>query len=614
LRSIPVALLLLASVATIWTVRAGAPKSGDKSPLVRPNGTEVDRRRAPVDVALSPDGDWLVVINQKANSAQLIRTSDRKVVDEMPVGAHPTSVAFCPQAKRVVLSERYAGSITLLQIAKGRLQREATIDIGMEPYGVAISPDGATAYVARGAAHDVACVDLATHKVTAHIPVGRWPQRLAVSPNGARLAVADAGDGAITVVDTKTHKALYQEKFKGLNLGHLQIDAAGKHVYFPRLFYGDNPSNVGNIRRGWVIASRIGRIGLEGERDRAGMSLDPRGRAVGDPHGLAITPDETQMIVSAAGTHELLVIEFDGLPMIGIGGSDHIDEALLADRKRFGRIELGGRPMGLCVSPDSRTAYIANELLGCVQVVDLESRTLSDAISLGEQPRPSPKLAEIRLGEALFYDATLCLDQWYSCHSCHQDGGSNIQSMDTLNDGSTFTFKTVLPLYRVGKTAPWTWHGIQPDLRASVEKSITTTMRGPQPDAGDVAALTTYIKTLEPPPNPHRLPDGSLSEAAERGKRVFHSAKAGCAVCHSGPEFTDGEIHDVGLGRDDDRYDGFNTPTLLGAYRKSRLLHHGYAHSLEDLLSDLHNPEKVTGEGALTPEEQRDLIEYLKSL
>ena len=101
---------------------------------------------------------------------------------------------------------------------------------------------------------------------------------------------------------------------------------------------------------------------------------------------------------------------------------------------------------------------------------------------------------------------------------------------------------------------------------------------------------------------------------ALRGKQIFASRKAGCANCHSGPYFTDGKIHDVGLGSPDDQYQGFNTPSLLGVYRRVRLLHHGRAKSLEDLLTDLHAPSKVAGESDLSEEELQDLIAYLKSL
>jgi hypothetical protein len=77
---------------------------------------------------------------------------------------------------------------------------------------------------------------------------------------------------------------------------------------------------------------------------------------------------------------------------------------------------------------------------------------------------------------------------------------------------------------------------------------------------------------------------------------------------------TDGEIHDVGLGSPDDHYEGYNTPSLRGVYRKTRLLHNGRARSLERIVGDLHRPDKVAGEGHLSGQELADLIEYLKSL
>src|SRR5690606_19450439 len=115
------------------------------------------------------------------------------------------------------------------------------------------------------------------------------------------------------------------------------------------------------------------------------------------------------------------------------------------------------------------------------------------------------------------------------------------------------------------ETAPYTWHGWQQDLGDAMRKSLTATMVGPEPSDDDVAALLAYFKQLRLPPNPHLQADGRLSAAAERGREVFQSETAGCSNCHSGPHFTDGDIHEVGLGGRRDRYRGFNTPTLQGA-------------------------------------------------
>jgi mono/diheme cytochrome c family protein len=185
---------------------------------------------------------------------------------------------------------------------------------------------------------------------------------------------------------------------------------------------------------------------------------------------------------------------------------------------------------------------------------------------------------------------------------------------DTTNDGTPFTFKTVLSLDHLHETGPWTWHGWQTDLPAAMKKSLTETMLGPPPTDADAEALLAYLQSREPPANPFRNKDGSLSAAAERGRRIFESEKAACATCHSGPYFTDGQIHDLGLGSPRDRYKGFNTPSLRGVYQRVKLLHDGRADSLEALLTGPHSPEKVAGSGPLSAEELGDLTEYLKSL
>jgi cytochrome c peroxidase len=129
-----------------------------------------------------------------------------------------------------------------------------------------------------------------------------------------------------------------------------------------------------------------------------------------------------------------------------------------------------------------------------------------------------------------------------------------------------------------------------------------------------VRALVAFLESLESPSSPYLSEKGELSQQAARGKTVFESQKAGCVSCHSPPFFTDGQIHDVGLSSPRDAYEGYNTPSLRGVYNRVRLLHDGRAKSLEQLLSGPHNPAKVTGEGELEPEEQADLIDYLKSL
>jgi YVTN family beta-propeller protein len=594
--------LACAMLAAIWFGAIGLADAAA-------DAVQIDR--SPVDLALTPDDAWLITVNQTSNTLSLVDVNEGRVAAEVPCGKHPANVAISPDGRRVAVTGTWSGTLDLFDLAEGQLTPAGAIELGFHPMGVALSPDGQTAYVALEAAAAIAVVDLSSRTVVDRIAVGRWPRYLAVTPDGSRLAVGTSGDQSVSVVDTARREMLFQERLQGLNIGHLVTTADGLFAWLPWMIYRQNPIDARNIQSGWVLGSRIARVRLDGPARRQAMTLDSRGKAVADPHGLALTSDEAWLVASASGTHELLVYRTAGLVLQDYSGpGDHIDPALAHDARRYYRIPLGGRPMGLRIARDNRRVFVANYLANAVQVVDLEERQVTQTIELGGPAEAS--LA--RRGEAIFYDAQRSLDQWYSCHSCHYEGGTNATVMDTLNDGSNDTFKTVLSLRNVTHTPPWTWHGWQKSIDAAMRKSLADTMLGPRPSDDDVTALVAFMGTLQPPPNPHRGPDGELPEAARRGREVFQSAKAGCADCHSGPYLTDGEIHDVGLGSPRDEYEGFNTPSLIDVYARVRLLHNGRGKSLEQVLVEFHNPAKVTGGGELTDTERTDLIEYLKTL
>lgn len=565
--------------------------------------------RSPVDLALSPNGRWLVTANELSDTISLIDVSTGRVVDEAAAGRRPADIEIADDSVTVFVTAAWSGDLLRLQIDEGRLKPAGSVHLGFEPQGLDIAQGGATAYVGLVATGQVAEVDLSSMTLTRRIDIGAWPRSLTLSADDSRLAVGCSGDSKIVVVDTASGEILYDEPLdNGINIGHMIPSADGLYAYFTWMVYRTNPITADNIRRGWVLASRIGRVRLDGPSYREAISLDVPRKAVADPHGIVISDDGQRLVASSSGTHELLVYRLPDLPFVAAGGpGDLIDRELERDRERFHRIVVGGRPVGLQMADDSSTVYVANYLRNSVQIVDIESSKILDEIELGSGPET---LA--RRGMEIFYDAGRSLDQWYSCHSCHQDGGINSRPMDTFNDGTPLTLKTVLPLYHVTETPPWTWHGWQKDLSASIANSLTSTMLGEAPSEQDTTAMLAFLESLEPPPNPFLNDDGSLSEAAQRGRAVFD--EAGCRQCHSGEHFTDGEIHDVGLGSKSDKYEGYNTPSLRGVYRKVRLLHSGRARSLERVVNDLHRPEDITGTEELSEQQRADLIAYLKSL
>jgi len=567
--------------------------------------------RSPVDLVLTPDEQFLITANQTSHTISLVKLASGEVVSELPCGERPSAVMLTPDSKRVLVSATFGGELRSFTLENGTLKVAQTLKLGFEPRGIAVSPDGKLAYVALTTAHAIAVVDLTTFQLVEQIKCGRWPRYLTITADGKKLAVGANGDGGVAIIDTVAKKQLFIEDFIALNMGQMQISADGQFVYMPWMVYRHNPITPGNIRLGWVLASRIARVRLDEHVRREAISLDPQGLAVSDPHGLALSPNEEWMVCSASGTQELLVYKLPGLPFQDYGGpGDHIDAKLLKDGNRFFRIPLGGRPMAVRYSKDGQRVYVANYLLNAVQVVEPSAKKIVRTIELGGPKEPS--LA--RQGEAIFHDGKRSLDQWYSCHSCHYEGHTNAVTMDTQNDGRFGNFKTVLSLRNVTKTGPWTWHGWQKDLTVAMRKSLVDSMLGKQPTEQDVKALVAYLETLKHPTNPYRTEDGGFSDAAKRGEVVFKSDKANCNRCHNGEFYSDGKLHDVGTGERGDVYSSYNPPSLVHVFDKIKYLHDGRAKSLRDVFTGAHDPNKFVGRGALTEQELSDLLEYLKSL
>ncbi len=433
--------------------------------------------RGPVDIAVDIAEAWAVTANELSGSISLVDLATGKVADEVDVGGHPVAVVRL-DATHIAASCPDSGEILLAEVAKNSINVLHRTRVGFLPHGIAVgkaqgliaeqglitqqgslaaqgSPGLPPIFVGLQATGEIAEINLGEvapdKRVVRRFQVGHWPRYLTASLDGKRLAVGLSGESAIAVVDVETGEVLYREPLSGgINLGHLQASADGVNVYFPWMIYRSNPINPRNIRRGWILASRAARVRLDGPADRQAISLDVPGLAVSDPHGVALTPNEHRFVVSSSGTHELLVYRLRDLPFIGAGGpGDLIDEKLLRDKDLFYRIPVGGRPMAVRALADNRSVLVANHTLDELQVVDIESKTLKQQIRLGVAPQDDPNQVLVHRGMEIFYDGQRSLDQWYSCQSCHLDGGSNSRPMDTWNDGTALTVKTVLPLHTV---------------------------------------------------------------------------------------------------------------------------------------------------------------------
>ena len=498
-----------------------------------PSGPETPHR-SPIALALSADGRRLLSANQTADTVSLVDTEAGKVLDEVETGRKPSGVALSKDGRRGIVAHWYGGDVALLAIDSDRVRIAGRLPVGPEPRGVAFGPDGKTAYVAVGVANEVVRVDFDSQKVTGRLAVGREPRGLALTPDGSRLVVGNARGESMSVISTKDWTVERTIPMEGSNLRQVIASPDGLYGYVANMKNRRFATTRGNIDNGWVLGQRLTRVRLDGSEPFETLSLDPQGKAASDVHGVGLSSDGRLLAVSSGGTHEVFLFQAGPKPLPWRSGSsrDVMEAQLLKGDGRFRRVPVGGRPTEIVFSPDDRTLYVANYLEDSIQAIDVESAALRGSIPLG---RPSTT-SLARRGEELFHDASRSFNQWYSCNTCHSDGHTNGLDFDTLNDGwqdlSTAhrrSRKKVPTLRRVAETGPWTWHGWQKSLEEAVVESYTKSMQGPRPTEDEARAVVAYLKTLDFPPNPYRLADGSLSESARRGEAIFRSSKAACS-------------------------------------------------------------------------------------
>lgn len=576
-------------------------------------GAAADVDRSPCAIAVNAGRTHGLATNRTSGTVTLVDLSANTIASELSVGSGPVDVAWIDNRTAVVALQN-DDAVALISMSGGQLSVIRKIDVSDEPRSVALSKDARTLYVALAGDDAVAVLDLAMlDKSPAKLSTPGIPASVRVSPDGRWLVTCACVPATVYVHDTETRQLVSERRlFDGaFNPGIPAITADSQLVVVPHAVNREFSVTPQMIDIGWVIDNRISKLPLpDGEpSSQKQLGLDIRGQAVGDAYAAVFNSDESRLIVTCGGTHELLVIDFPSIPWPKGDPGDFLPAPMQKDKSKFRRIKLGGRPLGIALV-DDKTALVANSLLNALQVIDIDHGQVTGTIFLGGPAEPS--LA--RQGEAIFYDADRSMHSWFSCHTCHPDGHTAGQVFDTRNDRSYGTPKLTPSLRAVAATGPWTWHGWQTDLHDAMKRSLSESMATKHAITDDDAtALVAYLKTLDHPVNPRTSSgDAVLSRKQELGRNLF-TGRAGCSNCHSGSQFTSDETYDGKVEDRKDRDSKYNPPTLRGVSSRRRFLHTGKARSLEAVLTKYHRPEDLVGE-SLNDEERDAIIEYLKSL
>jgi YVTN family beta-propeller protein len=530
----------------------------DEKPAARPGP------RRPVALAVADGGKWLFVANQRGGTVSAIDTATLTVASETVVGRKLSDLAVTPDGTAVVVVDEDAGELVVLRRHDSRLDPAVRISVGPGPVSLQISPDGARCFAAGLWSRRVTVVDLGASKVRRTVALPFPPGRQLLLPNPAKLVAADAFGGRLAVIDPETGEVESVRELPAHNIRGLGVSADGRHLLVShQVLSGRATTSLADVHWGNLLTNNLREVTVAAVRDpKADLLADSRlhhlgdvGRGAGDPAGVAVSP-KGAIVLALAGVGEVVV-----------GG--------LRDGT-WERVPVGHRPTAVAVSPDGGTAFVANTLSDSVSVLDLKAKRVVAEIPLGERAEPT---AADR-GELLFHDARLSHDGWFSCHSCHTDGHTNGLLADTMGDGSYGTPKRVPSLRGGVDTRPFGWTGGAKDLEAQLRSSVETTMRGTKLTAAQAADLLAYLQSLAPVPPLNRFLEKHPATAVRRGEAVFRDQ--GCAACHEPPAYTTVKAYDVGLV-DEAGNRAFNPPSLRGVSQAGPYFHDGRARTLSEV-------------------------------
>ena len=142
------------------------------------------------------------VANFGSNSVSVIDTSSNTVVATVGVGSQPNGVAITPDGTRAYVANG-GGDVWVIDTSSNTVV--AKVVVGSYPTGVAITPDGARAYVTRANGNSVSVIATSSNTVVATVGVGTGPVGVAITPDGTRAYVTNADSGTVSVIATSSN-------------------------------------------------------------------------------------------------------------------------------------------------------------------------------------------------------------------------------------------------------------------------------------------------------------------------------------------------------------------------------------------------------------------------
>ncbi len=219
--------------------------------------TKIGTAARPRHIAFTPDRKQIYAACGDGNSIDIIDVETMKLVDRIDHIDDPEAFDFSPDGKTLYITLEDEGALGILDLDAFFAAREekpeltvgepdaadddgdgdesgsdddddddeegdgeelelpglTTVEVGQEPEGVLVSPDGSTVWVTSEVANTVHVVDAAGQELVDNIVVGNRPRRMALANDDTHLWVSNELAASVSIIDLSSGDVIENIEF-----------------------------------------------------------------------------------------------------------------------------------------------------------------------------------------------------------------------------------------------------------------------------------------------------------------------------------------------------------------------------------------------------------------
>lgn len=336
---------------------------------IRPAGRQVELGEMPQDMAISPNGQYLLVLNGGANASVSVMDAAQLVeLSRVSLPAAGLGLTFSQAGGEVYVAGGRAGVVYALSFSRdGELAMSKTLGSPVEPGpedfigDVAVPPNGRLVYATDVLRDRIMVLNPVSGEKVGDFATGRRPRKLLFHPDGKALFVASWADATILQHEANTGRELSRLRVAShptdMVLSRRKVPGATRDFQYRIFVPAANTNDVVTVE---IDADRVMH---DGDVLNVGFASGmPAGMT---PLAVAISPSETALFIACADANVIAVAD------------------ITEERGRLaGFIPTGEYPTGVRMMADGRLAILngdgSGDGMGTMSVVNTPTaQTLS---------------------------------------------------------------------------------------------------------------------------------------------------------------------------------------------------------------------------------------------